>query len=556
MSEFYPELLKILLRRNLSLKEFDQIKRDLSRKYNLKEVPTNIQILLHANKQEAVKLRPFLLSKPVRSLSGVAPVAIMTQPFPCPHGKCIMCPGGVKSAFGNVPQSYTGTEPATMRGIHNDYDPYLQVMNRLEQYILLGHNCEKVELIVMGGTFPSFPKPYQEKFIKFAFKAMNDFSQQFYYRGELNYLKFKQFFELPAPPNDTTRIKRVKKKMLALKGRSSLIKEQKRNETSTIKAVALCIETRPDYGLLIQGNEMLRLGCTRVELGIQSVYDKTLQRIQRGHTTLQTQQSIQILKDLGFKVAGHYMPGLPGLSKEEDLKGMIRLFSDQNYRPDMLKIYPCMVAKGTKLYKEYQQGKFKPLVAEDAAEMIFKFKKYVPEYCRIMRIQRDIPSTQIVAGVKMTNLRQYLHQTYPVNCRCIRCREPKGHKISWKDIKIKVNEYDASQGEEFFISAEDIKNDLLIGFIRMRFPSTLLRKEITKNSALIRELHVYGTATAIGEEGTVQHRGWGKKLMKTAEEIARKYSKTRMVIISGIGVRNYYRKLGYRLEGPYMIKKI
>ncbi|MEK6937761.1 MAG: tRNA uridine(34) 5-carboxymethylaminomethyl modification radical SAM/GNAT enzyme Elp3, partial [Nanoarchaeota archaeon] len=373
---------------------------------------------------------------------------------------------------------------------------------------------------------------------------------------ELDYLEFKQFFELPADIEDEERTKRLQKKLLQHKKSCKLLAEQKKNETSHIRCVALCIETRPDYGKLEQGNQMLKLGCTRVELGIQSVYEETLKRIQRGHTAKDTIESIRILRDLGFKVAGHYMPGLPGLNAKKDLEGMKRLFSDSDYRPDMLKLYPCMVAKGTKLYEEYQQGKFKPLNADKAAKLISQFKSFVPEYCRIMRIQRDIPTKQLAAGVEMTNLRQYLQQKYPITCRCIRCREPKNQPISWKDVKIKVLKYEASQGKEFFISAEDTKNDLLIGFLRLRFPSQSLRPEITSDSALVRELHVYGTATAIGEEGSVQHRGWGRKLMQKAEEIALQNGKEKMVIISGVGVREYYRRLKYKLEGPYMTKNI
>lgn len=562
MLNIYQEIIQQLKHKNLSPKQFDKLKRELAIKYKLTQTPNNIQLLLNCTSHEFKLLKNKLLSKPVRSISGVAPVAIMTKPFPCPHGKCIMCPGGVNSAFGEVPQSYTGTEPATMRAIRNGFDPYLQVFNRLEQYILLGHNCEKVELIIMGGTFPSFPKEYQEEFIKYAFKAMNDFSRIFYRRGKFNFLKFKQFFGLPEDNNDNktnnndNNIKIIRQKLLKLKGECKLEQEQHKNETSKIRCVALCIETRPDYGKLKPGNDMLRLGGTRVELGIQSVYDETLKKIERGHTTKDTKESIRTLKDLGFKVAGHYMPGLPGVDYQKDLMGMKKLFSEPEYRPDMLKLYPCMVTKGTKLYKEYKKGKFTPMDADTAAKLISEFKKQVPEYCRIMRIQRDIPTTQIVAGVEMTNLRQYLNQKYSIECRCIRCREPQGRKINWASVKIKVNEYQASKSREFFISAEDTKNDLLIGFVRMRFPSQLLRPEITAKSALIRELHVYGTATAIGEEGLVQHKGWGKKLMKKAEEISRKNGRNKMVVISGIGAREYYRRLGYKLEGPYMVKKI
>ncbi|PIZ51792.1 tRNA uridine(34) 5-carboxymethylaminomethyl modification radical SAM/GNAT enzyme Elp3 [Candidatus Woesearchaeota archaeon CG_4_10_14_0_2_um_filter_33_13] len=561
--DFYSEIIEELKKRPINDKQWAKHKRDLALKYKLNTIPTNIEILLHTEIKDIPKLKKFLLTKPVRSISGVAPVAIMSKPMPCPHalsgvGPCTMCPGGPKSVFGEVPQSYTGKEPATMRGIRNKYDSYLQVFNRLEQYVILGHNCEKVELILMGGTFPSFPLNYQEEFVKFAFKAMNDFSEQFYDAdGEFDYLKFKDFFELPAIDlMDKERTARIQDKLLQLKGDCDLKQEQTKNQTTKIRCVALCIETRPDYGLLEQGNQMLSLGCTRVELGIQSVYDDVLKMIRRGHGIKESKDSIKILKDLGFKVAAHYMPGLPGVDAKRDLAGMKKLFSDSAYKPDMLKLYPCMVTKGTKLYQEFLKGEFQPLNADGAAELIVKFKKYVPEYCRIIRVQRDIPTFQIAAGVEMTNLRQYLQQHYNPKCRCIRCREPKGKTIDWEHVKIKVQEYEASGGTEFFISVEDINNDLLIGFLRLRFPSKQLRPEITKDSAIVRELHVYGTSTGIGEEGSIQHRGWGKKLMQKAEEICEKKGKNKIIVISGIGVREYYRKIGYHLEGPYMVKEI
>jgi elongator complex protein 3 len=560
MEDFYAELIATIKRDNpKNEKELSRIKREIAVKHKVKDIPTNIEILLHSNETDFKLLKKTLLSKPGRSISGVAPVAIMTKPMPCPHGKCIMCPGGVKSAFGNVPQSYTGKEPATLRAIRNNYDAYLQVFNRLEQYIITGHNCEKVELIIMGGTFPSFPKQYQEKFITEAFQAMNDFSGLFYDNtGNFNLDKFRKYLELPGDTGDLQRTKIVQSKLISFRKKKakSLLDVQRQNQTAKIRCVALCIETRPDYGLLKEGKEMLRLGCTRVELGIQSVYNEVLKKIKRGHSVEDTKKSIRILKDLGFKIAGHYMPGLPGTNRDKDLAGMKKLFSDPDLKPDMLKLYPCMLIKGTKLYTEYKRGKFKPLSVEEAAELISEFKSSVPEYCRIIRIQRDIPETQISAGAKMTNLRQYIEQKHKPKCRCIRCREPRGRKINWNKVKIKRYEYYASEGKEFFISAEDIENDILIGFLRMRFPSQSLLPEIVKNSALIRELHVYGTAAGIDESGEVQHHGWGKKLMKTAEEIAEANHKEKILVISGVGVREYYKKLGYKLEGTYMVKKM
>lgn len=554
LDKFCQILAEEIVKNNiLNVDELLLFRNKIASKYKQKELPSLIQILIHLKEEDRKKFKV----KPTRTMSGVTPIAIMTKPIPCPHGKCIYCPGGINSQFGDVPQSYTGGEPATMRAIRNHYDPYLQIFNRLEHYVLLGHPIDKIELIVMGGTFPSFTKEYQEEFIKFSFKAMNDFSDLFFKKNEFDYIKFKEFFELPTNDfKDTKRTEKIQKKLLKIKANCILEKEQTKNETASIRCIALCIETKPDWGLLQQGNELLRLGCTRIELGIQSVYEEVIKHVHRGHTIQDTIDSIRILKDLGFKISAHYMPGLPLTNKKQDIEGMKTLFLDSDYCPDMLKIYPTMVSKGTSLHADYLQGKFKPIDAKEAAERIVEFKKFVPEYCRIQRIQRDVPTKQWEAGVELTNFRQYMVQNYKVKCRCIRCREPRDKHVNWDKIKIKTTEYEASKGKEFFIAAEDIENDLIIGFARLRFPSELLREEITKDSAMIRELHVYGTATAIGEEGLVQHKGWGKKLMQEAEKIAKKHKKTKMLVISGIGVRQYYYKLGYKKEGPYVTKQL
>ena len=563
---FFSEITELIKKKKPSKKQLAIEKTRLCRKYHLKKIPTDIEIMLNTNLKDIPKIRKFLLTKPTRTISGVAVCAIMTKPIKCPHGKCFYCPGGPKSAFGTVPQSYTGKEPATRRAIRNKYDPYLQVMNRLEQYIVSGHIPDKIELIIMGGTFPSFTEKYQEYFIKYALKAMNDFSYLFFKNNKINILKFKKFFELPGDITNNKRTKRIQEKLLKIKNskKTTLEKEQSKNEKASIRCVGLTIETRPDYGKLKQGNEMLRLGCTRVELGIQTVYDKILEKIERGHSVKDSVESTRILKDLGFKINYHVMPGLPGVTKKQDLDSLKTLFKDENFKPDMLKIYPCMVMKGTKLYDLYKKNKYKPLTTKQAVDLIIKFKKFVPEYVRIMRVQRDVPTFMTEAGVDRTNLRQYIEKLCKkkgIKCRCIRCREAgsstiKNKKINLKNIKTKIIEYKASQGKEFFIAAEDPKNDVLFGFCRLRFPSKSLRKEITKNSALIRELHIYSTAVQIGKKSkeSFQHRGIGKKLMKKAEEIASSNKKNKIVVISGIGAREYFRKLGYKKEGPYMVK--
>ena len=301
--EMYKEIIETLKKKHISKFQLEKLKIRLCSKYKIREMPKDIQILLTASKTDLKKIK--LVSKPTRTISGVAVVAIMSYPFKCPHGKCTMCPGGPNSVLGNIPQSYTGKEPATMRAIRNNFDPYLQVMNRLEHYIVMGHNPEKAELIVMGGTFPSFEKKYQEDFTASALKAMNDFSDLFYRKGELNIFKFREFFELPGDVGSIERTKHIHKKLKKLKGKTNLEKEQKRNENSMIKCVGLTLETRPDYAKLKQANEMLRLGCTRVELGIQSVYEKALKNIKRGHSVKDTITSMKILRDLGFKINAH-----------------------------------------------------------------------------------------------------------------------------------------------------------------------------------------------------------------------------------------------------------
>jgi len=559
-NNFFTEVIEQIKKKKPDKARLNSIKNTLSKKYKLKSIPTNIEILLNANVKDIEKIKKYLLTKPTRTISGVAVVAIMTKPMKCPHGKCLMCPGGVDSAFGNVPQSYTGKEPATRRAIRNNYDPYLQVINRLEQYVVQGHVPEKVELIVMGGTFPSVNKKYQEEFIKNSFKAMNDFSRLFFKNKKFDFVKFRKFFELPGDINDKKRLKRIHKKLLDLKGKSNLKKEQELNEKSNIKCVALCIETRPDYATLKYAKEMLRFGATRVELGIQSVYDDVLAKIERGHSVEDSIKATKVLKDLGFKVSYQVMPGLPGVSKEQDLAGLMALFEYENFRPDMLKIYPCMVLKGTKLYNLWKKKKYKPLTTKKAASLIAEFKKHVPEYCRISRVQRDIPTFMTEAGVDMTNLRQVIEKSMKKKCRCIRCREA-GHKLKDKKIKVKDIEavsryYEASDGVEFFISAEDVKNDILFGICRLRFPDSFLTKEINESSALVRELHVYGEAVEIGKKGSIQHKGIGKKLLEEAEKTAKMYNRKKIVVISGIGVRNYYKKLGYKKEGKYMVKFI
>lgn len=554
---FLYEIVEFLKDSNPSKINLAKKKVELCRKHKLKKIPTDIEIYLNLE-EDLPQLKKLLQTKPTRTSSGVATLALMTHPFCCPHGKCTYCPGGQESHFGDVPQSYTGNEPATMRGIRNNYDAYLQVFNRLEQYVAIGQSPEKIEIIIMGGTFIATNKAYQEEFVKYAFAAMNDFSDLFF-TPSFNLEKFKEFFELPGSIRDDARGDRIRARILELKQNNSesLSQVHKKNESSNIKCVGLTIETKPDEGFLDQGNKMLDLGCTRVELGIQTLRDDVLKKVKRGHTLSDTKKSIRELKDLGFKLNFHMMPGLPGVSLDDEKIIFRELFELDEYKPDMLKIYPLMVMPGTELYEDFKKGLYKPLKTDAAIDLLAQVISDVPFYCRVMRVQRDIPPKYAMAGVDRSNLRQLIDSEIKkrgLTVNEIRHREIKGDII--KDpVDISVFEYGASGGTEYFISLNDA-NKKLVGFVRMRFPSESLRSEITVQSAIIRELHVYGFSSPINASGNAQHRGFGKMLMQTAEDIAKSRSKNKMVVISGVGVRNYYKKLGYVQEGPYMVKEL
>ncbi|MBI2134282.1 tRNA uridine(34) 5-carboxymethylaminomethyl modification radical SAM/GNAT enzyme Elp3 [Candidatus Woesearchaeota archaeon] len=532
-----------------------KIKLKLCKKYGMRRIPTDIEVMLNSPRNDLG-----MVTKPTRTISGVAVIALMSAPIPCPHGKCVYCPGGPGSVFGNTPQSYTGKEPSTMRAIRAGYDPYLMVFNRLEQYAAAGHNFEKVEIIVQGGTFPSFENEYQERFIGLSFKALNDFSSFFFRGNVLDFERFKSFFDLPGSVKDPDRVKRVQSKVLEMKGQSScsLELEQERNEKSRARCVGLCVETKPDFSRREHIDGMLRLGTTRVELGVQTVYDDVLLRVNRNHTMADTLDACQLLKDSFLKVGFHLMPGLPGSDRERDI-GMFReVFENPGLRPDNLKIYPCMVMPGTPLFEDWKAGLFKPTGTAEAAEIIAEGKGFVPEYCRVMRVQRDIPSFAVAAGVDRTNLRQYVEKRVSekrISCRCIRCREPRGRNVDIEAARMKKRVYDSSSGTEVFISAES--GDVLLGFCRLRIPFRPFRREITPDSAGIRELHVFGRAAGLSMEGSVQHKGIGKALVADAERIASgEFGKRKMLVISGIGAKEYYRKLGYINDGTYMSKGV
>ncbi|WP_405293831.1 tRNA uridine(34) 5-carboxymethylaminomethyl modification radical SAM/GNAT enzyme Elp3 [Methanobrevibacter sp.] len=533
-------------------KELEVEKRQLCRDLKLSKFMSNADILEFAKPEEKEIVSGILKKKPTRTMSGVAIVAVMCHPHKCPHGRCFYCP---ESDI--APPSYTGEEPAALRGRMYEYHPYVQCFNRLKQLKKIGHPIDKVELIIMGGTFPSRDLSYQEWFVSQCLKAMCDFglimeNKPTNYDYNLDYDEIRMFEKgvlKTYPPNDYVLIDDV----------------QSVNESSKVRCVGMTFETRPDYCKKDHINRMLEFGVTRVELGVQTLSDELYEKIKRGHSIADVIEANQLLRDSAVKVAMHMMPGLFS-DPDQDLKMFKRLFSDDNFKPDMLKIYPCLVTKGSELYDLWKKGDYEPYNDEEAVELITKVKAILPKWVRTMRIQRDIPSTLIEAGVQKSNLGELVYNNLEkehINCQCIRCREI-GHKktsmqYSLDDFELFKEKYIACDGEEHFLSIEDINEESIAGFLRLRLPSkNHFRAEITDKTALIRELHVYGNMIKIGGKNPKigQHTGFGEKLLKEAENIAIDSGKEDVAIISGIGSRNYYLKFGYEKVGPYMMKKL
>jgi elongator complex protein 3 len=447
----------------------------------------------------------------------------MPKPWGCPHGKCTYCPGGPDVG---VPRAYTGKEPAVMRALESKYDPYQQVSARITQLSEMGHTVDKVELILVGGTFPFMPKDYQEDFVKNCLDALSQTSS------------------------------------------TSLSDAKKIAETARTKNVGITIETRPDWSKTVHVDHMLSLGVTRVEIGVQTLYDDVYKTIHRDHTVADVAEATQILRDSSLKVGYHMMLGLPGCDFDRDLEAFHEIFEDPRFRPDMLKIYPCLVTPGTQLYEDWKNGKYHPYSTIQAADLIAQAKQFIPPWVRIMRIQREIPVDGIADGVKNGNLRQLVQRELSrrgIFCRCIRCREVGQHSVKREPFRDPGNiqlcriDYDASGGREIFLSYENEVKDILIGYLRLRIPSTKAhRPEINnQNAALIRELHVLGQTVPVGSRiaEAYQHKGYGAKLLREAEKIAREeYNRTKMIVISALGTKGYYSRFGYENDGPYVSK--
>lgn len=506
--------------------ELERNKRKISQKYKLPKVPSNAEILESADKSERKEVLPILQRKPVRSISGVTVITVMPRPYPCPKSKpCVYCPGGPDN---DTPQSYTGEEPASARAKEAGYDPEKQVVARKKQLRAIGHKVDKVELIIFGGTFPAQPVKYQEQFVHSCLDAIS---------------------------NTNT---------------SNLEMAKKRAENSDTRTIGVTFETRPDYCKKDHINHMLRFGGTRVEIGVQTVYNEIYELVNREHTVEDVVEATRLAKDSGLAIVYHMMPGLPGSTPEKDLEAFRTIFKKSEFRPDMLKIYPCLVTKGTELYEWWKAGNFDPLEGQEAVELVAEMKKIVPKWVRIQRVQRDIPSHLIEAGVWKGNLRELVKRRLEEQgekCQCIRCREV-GHQMlkenkkpSLEDSELFIDSYDASEGNEIFISTENPTRETIFGHLRLRIPSNkAYRSEITDDTALVRMLYVFGELVPVGKKSTSnawQHHGLGEFMLKEAERIASdRYDTKKMAVLSGIGTRDYYRKFGYELEGPYMTKEL
>jgi elongator complex protein 3 len=515
---------------NTSHLKITNIKGRIGKHYNYNRVIKNAVILYHATDKEKPIIINLLKKRVTRTISGVSVVAIMTKPLPCP-GTCIYCPGPNSQPDVKVAQSYTGREPAALRSIQCKYDPFEQVYSRIKDLEAIGHTVDKIELIAMGGTFLSTDVSYQEAFIKGALEGI------------------------------------LEQKVKSLDEAKKLVEKSKR------RLIGITIETRPDFCKEKDVDRMLSYGTTRVELGIQTIYDEIYELVKRGHNTRDSIEAIRIAKDAGLKINAHIMPNLPGSTISKDVVLFHELFTNPDYRPDMLKIYPTLVINGTELYKWWKEGKYSPYTDEQLIDLLARAKNDLPPYVRIQRVMRDIPAPLIEAGCKNGNLRQLIHNRLKeINgtCKCIRCREFGIRKrkeireeISFNDIRLYRLDYEASQGKEIFLSYENKLENYLLGYLRLRIPSELAhRPELNDGKTLIvREIKIVGELVPKDAQplllSQLQHRGYGKLLMENVEKISKEdFDAKKVAVISGLGAKDWFYDLGYVPDGPYVSKKL
>lgn len=537
-----------------------------------KESLPNFSSLLQAYRDlirdEEIKEQPWLegllIKRSIRTLSGVAPVHVMTAPLGCP-ANCLYCPNEP-----GMPKSYLSNQPGAMRAILNDFNPYKQVIMRLRALYQNGHHPEKIELIENGGTWTALPRRYRTWFMTQCYKAANEFESQ------------KEELTSDFVPPDKSQLKilnrlqnqpdHLLKETLRLQDDDDadllpeLFQQQKINETARHRMIGVTIETRPDW---LSDEEILHLrniGCTKLEIGVQSIDEDVLKWNNRGHDSSTVIEATTRLRDAGLKVAYHIMPGMFKATPEKDIAMFDELFDNPGYKPDFLKVYPCVVVKEAPLYKLWERGEYVPYDAETLLETLIEIKKRFPLYCRVARLIRDIPSESISGGNKITNLREVVKKEVAkrgIKCKCIRCREVMGSKID-EELGYDDLYYETDNGDERFLSFNGKNDGKLYAFLRLRLPETenkLISDNFPelKGAALVRELHTYGKLARLNKTSgskLVQHKGLGRKLMQDAEKIAREKGYKQMAVISGIGTREYYRKLGYSLKGTYMVKPL
>ncbi|MEJ2550663.1 MAG: tRNA uridine(34) 5-carboxymethylaminomethyl modification radical SAM/GNAT enzyme Elp3 [Anaerolineales bacterium] len=479
--------------------------------------PIVVQVYRRLVEQGEIDEEPSLLSrirmKPGRTLSGVTTVTVMTKPYPCP-GECIFCPTDSR-----VPKSYLPDEPGAMRAVHHAFDPYDQTRARIEALEAIGHPTDKIELLILGGTWSAYKADYQEWFLKRCLDVMNGFES------------------------------------------ASLAEAQSANAVAAHRNVGLVVETRPDR---IDDEELARLralGVTKVQMGSQSQDDRILALNKRGHTVDATRKATSLLRAAGFKTVLHWMPNLLGATLESDAEDFARLWDDPGLRPDEIKIYPCQLLEDTELYAYWERGEYTPYTTKELVDLIADIKPLIPHYCRVNRVVRDIPSDNVVAGNKRTSLRQDVQRELKrrgERCECIRCREVRGRPIDAERVEIQDEVYQAGGAEEHFLSIVT-SQDRLAGYVRLSLPGPASPESglaELAHSALVRELHIYGQSLEVGEnaDGAAQHAGLGTDLMRRAETIARTSGYENLAVISALGTRGYYQKLGYKLVGTYMLK--
>lgn len=516
--------------------------------------------------------------KPIRTLSGVAPITVLTKPFPCP-GTCIFCPNDIR-----MPKSYLADEPGAQRAERNFFDPYLQTYNRLQALHNIGHNVNKAEIIVLGGTWSYYPEKYQIWFIKECFRALNDFGKRDD-RGsiEKRYDEMNKVLQSRSQhplENDPAKNEKALKthqidgedidksynqtisELYVAPERlggfdeyqsatwEELFEQQKINETTDIRNVGLVIETRPDN---ISEQEVLRvrkLGCTKTQIGFQSLQDEVLHLNKRGHDVAATRKAVALLRQAGFKIHGHWMANLYGSSVENDMHDYDALFSDQDFKPDELKVYPCSLIGSAELMQYYKKGLWKPYSYEELLEVLTHVFKHTPEYCRLTRVIRDIPSTDIVIGNKLTNFRQIAEQELEKagqKSKDIRAREIKQREITEEEIELKVIEYETSTSHEKFLQFVTKDDNSIVAFLRLSLPKQDSFINELQESAMIREIHVYGNLVTVGKksDGKAQHLGLGTRLIKEAQRLSSGQRFKKLAVISAIGTKEYYRSRGF-----------